>query len=247
MTELLSIQKRLQAFADLGASIVAISGDSHLAHRAWQTIPRNQDGLGPLNFPMIADMTRVIAKTFDVLVAEAMPEAATIIVDRENRFIFQMRHDTAVGRNIDRILEAIKIFQDPGMSPTAPAEQILLVEKNADQLRQLGYSIVAQSVDTDINHPQWNLLPKDNHGQQKLSFPFLSCQHEWPQHIGMTVAVREGLQFHSTGLLMPAGQRLFEHHADRQIPRDFPEMLRIADAVKHHLKTRKVVPWEIPD
>ncbi len=246
LTELLSIQKRLNIFGNLGVNVIAISCDSHLAHRTWQQAPRAQDGIGQLGFPMVADMTRSVARQFDVLVAEAMPEAATIIVDRENKVIFQLRHDTAVGRNIDRLLDAIKIFQDPRRAPTAPIQQIMLVEQVAEKLHQLGYYIVAQSVDTDLDHPQWAMLPRDNQGRPKLSFPFLSGEQEWPKHDGMTLAIREGLQFHTTGVLMPDGQLLFEYHADRLVPRDFEEMLRIADAVKHHFATGEVIPWEIP-
>jgi alkyl hydroperoxide reductase subunit AhpC len=62
----------------------------------------------------------------------------------------------------------------------------------------------------------------------------------------MTIAIREGLAFHSTGVLMPDGELLFEYHAERHIPRDFTEMLRIADAVKRHFATGEVIPWEIP-
>jgi peroxiredoxin (alkyl hydroperoxide reductase subunit C) len=243
-TELLSVQKRLSAFSALNAKIVAISGDSPLAHRAWQS--QSDGAVGTLGFPLVSDMTRNVARLFDVLVADAMPEAATIIVDRENKVIFQLRHDTAVGRNIDRILEAIKIFQDSTAAPTSPVEQILLVEQNAAKFYALGYNIVAQSVDTALDHPQWNRLPRDDEGNIKLSFPFLDCQHEWPKKSGMTIAVREGLRFHSTGLLIPDGQLLFEHHADRQIPRDFSEMLRITDAVKKNLADGTVIPWETP-
>jgi len=246
LTELLSLQKRLAEFSAVNASILGISCDSHLAHRAWQHTSRTQDGIGPLGFPVVADMTHGVARLFDVLVAEAMPEAATIIVDRENKIIFQMRHDTAVGRNIDRILGAIKVFENEGDAPTAPVDQILLVEKIAPKLRQLGYRIFAQSVDTDFAHPQWKRLPRGSDGQPKLSFPFITGEYEWPKQSGMTVAVREGLAFHSAGLLMPDGQLLFEGHMDRHIPRDFSEMLRIADAVQHHFKTGEVVPWEIP-
>ncbi len=90
------------------------------------------------------------------------------------------------------------------------------------------------------------MLPRDARGNIKLSFPFLDTKQEWPKYNGLTIAVREGLQFHSTGLLKPDGQALFEHHADRQVPRDFAEMLRIADAFKHHIATGEVVAWEKP-
>jgi len=245
LTELLSLQKRMADFAALDAKVVVLSCDSHLAHQAWRQMPSANNCLGATDFPMIADMTRDVAHLFDVLVAEAIPEAATIIVDRESKVIFQTRHDTAIGRNINRVLEVIKIYENDGRAPSAPIDQILLLEKNAANFARLGCPIVAQSVDTDLNHPQWNRLPRDGNGQPHLSFPFLAGQQPWPQHEGMTLAVREGLEFHSTGLLMADRQLLFEHHADRRIPRDFVEILRIVDAIRHHQTTGEVVPWEI--
>jgi len=245
-TELLSLQKRISHFDERNAAVVAISCDSHLAHHTWRGIPVINNGLGALSFPLVSDMTRAIARSFDVLVAEAMTEAATIIVDRENKILFQLRHDTAIGRNIDRILEVLQNLQDENAVDTAPVDQILQLEKKAPELRRLGFNIVAQSIDTDFDHPQWKRLPRDENGKPKLSFPFYACQQEWPKHEGMTIAVREGLEFHTTGLLNPDGQLLFEYHADRQIPRNFNEMLRIAGAMESHLETGEIIPWEKP-
>jgi peroxiredoxin 2/4 len=245
-TELLSLQKRIGQFAERNAVVVAISCDSHLAHHTWRNTPVENNGLGPLAFPHVSDMTRAIARSFDVLVAEAMTEAATIIVDQENKIVVQTRHDTAIGRNIDRILNILKIVEDEDAPETAPIDQILHLEKIAPELRRLGFNIVAQSVDTNLDHPQWKRLPRDKNGEPKLSFPFLSCKHEWAKCPGMTIAIREGLQFHSTGLLNPDGQLLFEHHTDRQIPRSFDEVLRLADAMHHHLETGETLPWEKP-
>jgi peroxiredoxin (alkyl hydroperoxide reductase subunit C) len=245
-TELLSLQKRISRFDELNAAVVAISCDSHLAHHTWRSIPVINNGLGALSFPLVSDMTRAIARSFDVLVAEALTEAATIVVDRENTILFQLRHDTAIGRNIDRIIEALQNLQEANPVDTTPADQILQLEKKAPELRRLGFNITAQSIDTDLDHPQWKRLPRDKNGKPKLSFPFYACKQAWPKQKGMTVAVREGKQLHSTGLLNPDGQLLFEYHADRQIPRNFNEMLRIAAAMERHLKTGEIIPWEKP-
>src|ERR1700679_2027964 len=78
-TELLSLQKRIPRFTELNTAVAAISCDSHLAHHTWRNVPIKNNGLGPLSFPLISDMTRTIARSFDILVAEAMAEAATII------------------------------------------------------------------------------------------------------------------------------------------------------------------------
>src|SRR3984957_4266101 len=136
-TELLSVHKRIGQFAKQDAAIVAISCDSHLAHHTWKNIPVENNGLGLMAFPLVSDMTRAIARSFDVLVAEAMTEAATIIVDRENKIMFQVRHDTAVGRNIDRILKAIAILEDEDAPDNAPIDQILQLDKKAPELQRM--------------------------------------------------------------------------------------------------------------
>jgi peroxiredoxin (alkyl hydroperoxide reductase subunit C) len=245
-TELLSLQKRIDQFTKKNAAVVAISCDSHLAHHTWRSTSIENNGLGPLAFPLVSDMTRTIARSFDILVAEAMTEAATIIVDRENKIALQVRHDTAIGRNIDRILNVISILDDEDAPENAPVDQILNLDKKAPELQRLGFNIVAQSIDTKLDHPQWNRLPRDKNGKLKLRFPLFDCQQEWPKASGMTIAVREGLEFHSMGLLNPDGQLLFEYHTNRQVPRDFDEVLRLAEAMRRHLKTGETLPWEKP-
>jgi peroxiredoxin (alkyl hydroperoxide reductase subunit C) len=245
-TELLSLHKRFNQCTKRNTAVVAISCDSHLAHYTWRNTPVENNGLGPLAFPLVSDMTRAIARSFDVLVAEAMTEAATIIVDREGDIVFQVRHDTAVGRNIDRIFEVIDILQNEDAPANAPVDQILILEQKAPELRRMGFNIVAQSIDTDLDHPQWKRLPRDKDGKPKLSFPFCTGHQDWPKRPGMTIAVREGLNFHSTGLLNSDGQLLVEHHSDRQVPRDFNEVLRLASAMERHLQSGEVIPWEKP-
>ena len=49
---------------------------------------------------------------------------------------------------------------------------------------------------------------RDAQGKIKLSFPLYAREFDWAKHDGMTIAIREDMHFHSTGLLMPDGQFL---------------------------------------
>jgi peroxiredoxin (alkyl hydroperoxide reductase subunit C) len=243
LSELRALQDRLDKFTARDTCVVAVSGDSPLAHGAWQSQPTAQGGLGPVGFPMVADMTRGVARQFDILVADAMAEAATMLVDKTGKVVYQLRHDTAIGRNIDRMIAAVDSCAGPLDPKSSPAMQILQAESHAARLRAAGYTIVAQSIDLPLSDPEWTQLPRDKQGKIDLSFPFLDGRHEWPRHDGLTIALREGRELHSTGLLLPDGQLLFECHAERRIPRDFEEMVRIAGAIQKHKDNGKLVVW----
>ena len=44
--------------------------DSPFSHLAWISTPRNKGGLGGLDYPLLADLTKSIAKDYEVLIEE---------------------------------------------------------------------------------------------------------------------------------------------------------------------------------
>jgi peroxiredoxin (alkyl hydroperoxide reductase subunit C) len=244
--EMREIQRNIGKFQALNAAVLAISCDSPLAHQVWRNLPEAAGGIGALHFPLVSDMSRSICGLFDLLVADAIPEAATIIFDREGKVVFQLRHDTSIARNVEPILDALQALNEDKSEDTAPARQLILLEEHAAELRAAGLSIVVQSVDTDLDHPVWNELwqrfPKGEDGKPKLSFPFFAHRNDWLQQPGgVTLVLREGLEGHGTGMLLPDKSMMYEAHFTRQLSRDFDEIIRIAEAVKHHLETGEVV------
>src|SRR5690606_28350121 len=51
-TEITALSDRYQEFADLNADILGVSTDSKYSHRAWIKTPRDDNGLGNINFPL---------------------------------------------------------------------------------------------------------------------------------------------------------------------------------------------------
>jgi len=43
---------------DIGAEVIAVSVDSHFSHLAWKNTPREKGGLGQVNIPLLADITK---------------------------------------------------------------------------------------------------------------------------------------------------------------------------------------------
>ena len=57
-------------YAEIGAQVLAISVDSHFSHLAWKNTPRSKGGLGDLDIPLIADITKDISRQYGVLVED---------------------------------------------------------------------------------------------------------------------------------------------------------------------------------
>jgi peroxiredoxin (alkyl hydroperoxide reductase subunit C) len=47
-----------------------VSIDSVFSHLAWVSTPRNKGGLGGISFPLVADVTKSIAKDYGVLIED---------------------------------------------------------------------------------------------------------------------------------------------------------------------------------
>ena len=54
--------------------VIGVSVDSQFSHLAWSNTPRKQGGLGGCKYPLVADLTKQIAKDYGVLIEDG-PDA----------------------------------------------------------------------------------------------------------------------------------------------------------------------------
>ncbi len=116
-SEIIAFDHRLKEFKDLGAEVIAVSVDSHFSHIAWKNTPVEKGGIGQVQFPMVADLTKNIARDYDVLINEAVALRGTFLIDQEGIVRHQVVNDLPLGRNIDeaiRMVDALKFFQAHG-------------------------------------------------------------------------------------------------------------------------------------
>ena len=67
-TEILAYSDATPEFQKQGCNIVACSVDSEYSHFAYTESPRNKGGLGKVNFPMLSDITKQIARDYGCLI-----------------------------------------------------------------------------------------------------------------------------------------------------------------------------------
>jgi len=114
-TEIVQFSDRADEFRQLGCEIIGASTDSKFAHMEWTKKDRKKGGLGPMNIPIISDITKRIASTYNCLIKKGGDEGvtfrATYIIDKEGILRHISMNDLPVGRNVDEVLRLVKAFQ----------------------------------------------------------------------------------------------------------------------------------------
>jgi len=102
-TELLAIDHRIEQFRERDCEVVGISVDSHHSHRAWRRTPV-EGGIGPIRFPLVAELSKRITRDYGVLVSDSVALRATFLLDREGVVRHEVVNDPDVGRNVEDTL-----------------------------------------------------------------------------------------------------------------------------------------------
>ena len=116
-SEIIAFNNRLKEFKLRKAEVIACSVDSHFTHLAWKQTPIEKGGIGNVQFPMVADITKSIARSYDVLVNEAVALRGTFMIDGNGIVRHQLVNDLPLGRNVDeaiRMVDALQFFEEHG-------------------------------------------------------------------------------------------------------------------------------------
>ena len=116
-SEILAFDHRLAEFKSRNVEVVSVSVDSHYTHLAWKNTPVEKGGLGQVKYPMVADLTKNIARSYDVLWEESVALRGSFLIDRQGIVRHQVVNDLPLGRNIDemiRMVDALQFFEEHG-------------------------------------------------------------------------------------------------------------------------------------
>jgi len=117
-SELIAFDHRLAEFTKRGVEVIGISIDSHFTHNAWRNTAINDGGIGPVGYPLIADMTHSICKDYDVELPDgSVAFRGSFLIDQAGMVRHQVVNDLPLGRNIDemlRMIDALKFTEEHG-------------------------------------------------------------------------------------------------------------------------------------
>jgi len=110
-TEILAFDHRLEEFKKRGVNVIGVSVDSQFSHFAWKTTPVEKGGIGNIQYPLVADLNKSIAKDYDVLIDAGLALRASFLLDKDGTVRHAVINDTALGRNIDEMLRMVDAMQ----------------------------------------------------------------------------------------------------------------------------------------
>jgi len=110
-SEIIAFDHRLAQFAEKGVQVVGCSVDSHFSHLAWKNTPVEKGGIGNVQYPLVADLTKNIARDYDVLTGDSVALRGSFLIDREGAVRHQVVNDLPLGRDIDEMLRVIDALQ----------------------------------------------------------------------------------------------------------------------------------------
>ncbi|WP_139491874.1 peroxiredoxin [Brevibacillus dissolubilis] len=117
-TEIIAFSEAVEDFADLDAEILGVSTDSVHTHRAWIRTPREQHGIGPINYTMASDFNKEVSRAYGVLDEETgAAHRGLFIIDPEGILRYQVVTDMNVGRSVQETLRILQALQAGGLCP----------------------------------------------------------------------------------------------------------------------------------
>jgi alkyl hydroperoxide reductase subunit AhpC len=112
-TELRSLAQEYAAFQKAGAEVIGVSVDSVYSHKAWF-----ERDLPEVKYPVLADITKKIAKDYGVLDEEkGVALRGTFIIDPEGKVQYMVVSGLGVGRSTDDTLRALLAIQTGELCP----------------------------------------------------------------------------------------------------------------------------------
>ncbi|MDD2358016.1 MAG: peroxiredoxin [Thiovulaceae bacterium] len=106
-SEIIAFDHRLAEFSARGINVIGVSVDSQFSHFAWKNTPLNQGGIGQVKYPLVADLTKEIAKAYDVLLDGGVALRGSFLIDADGTIRHAVINDLPLGRNIDEMLRMI--------------------------------------------------------------------------------------------------------------------------------------------
>jgi len=117
-TELHAFQDKIEEFEKRNTQVVGCSVDSCYSHYAWLNTPKSKGGVQGVQYPIVSDMNKTIARDYDVLIPhEGIAYRGLFLIDKEGIVRHQVINDLPLGRSVDeaiRILDAWVYYEKHG-------------------------------------------------------------------------------------------------------------------------------------
>lgn len=116
-SEIIAFDRALDKFRAKNAEVIGVSVDSQFTHFAWKNTPVEQGGIGPVRYPLVADLDKNISRNYSVLSEDSVALRGLFLIDKGGVIRHAVINDLGLGRNVDealRMLDALQFTEKHG-------------------------------------------------------------------------------------------------------------------------------------
>jgi peroxiredoxin (alkyl hydroperoxide reductase subunit C) len=110
-SEIIAFDRKLDEFKKRKCEVIGVSVDSHYTHLAWKNTAPENGGIGKVQYPLVADLSKRISESYGVLFNGEVALRGLFLIDKEGVVRHALINDLPLGRNIDEALRMVDALQ----------------------------------------------------------------------------------------------------------------------------------------
>lgn len=110
-SEILAFNKKVAEFKEKNTEVIGVSVDSKFTHLAWKNTAIENGGIGNIQYPLVQDLNKEIAKSYGILFNGAVALRGLFLIDPTGKVRHSVINDLPLGRNVDEALRMVDAVQ----------------------------------------------------------------------------------------------------------------------------------------
>lgn len=110
-SEIIAFNKALDKFKAKNTEVIGVSVDSHFTHLAWKNTDPKDGGIGNIQYPLVADLSKNISRDYGILIDDTVALRGLFLIDKEGIIRHSVINDLSLGRNVDEALRMVDALQ----------------------------------------------------------------------------------------------------------------------------------------
>ena len=110
-SEILAFNKKVKEFKERNCELVGVSVDSKFTHLAWKNTAIENGGIGNIQYPLVQDLDKEIAKSYGILLNGTVALRGLFLIDPTGKVRHSVINDLPLGRNVDEALRMVDAVQ----------------------------------------------------------------------------------------------------------------------------------------
>ena len=110
-SEILAFNKKVEEFKKKNCELIGVSVDSKFTHLAWKNTPIDNGGIGKIQYPLVQDLNKDIAKSYGILLNGSVALRGLFLIDTKGFVRHSIINDLPLWRNVEEALRMVDALQ----------------------------------------------------------------------------------------------------------------------------------------